>query len=442
MIGKITRKSMRARFGPRRSFIGLAILLGVSFVAGSFVLADSLTLDVRQPVQRAQRERRPRGPGRRSPSTTSKPCATRSRPRSPTTIAAVDGVAIAEPSLQPLRPAARQGRRPDRTRKAHRRSACRGPGPSGISGVTLKDGEAPDGPDEVVIDKVTADKQRLRGRRRRSTIVFDTGTATFTIVGLVGLGDTDGFGGATLASFDPETARQVLGAGDTYDAIDIKLAEGADPATVRPRSRTCCRRAPRSSPASRSPRRQPTTSTRSSRSSAPACSIFAFITTFVSAFIINNVFGITIGQRLRELALMRGVGASTKQVRRLIVLEALIISVTATMLGIVAGVSESPRSSSPSSTPPAPASPTPRSMLQPRTVIVSLIVGVGVTMLSVLVPARRAAKVPPVAAMRPEIGFAALSSSRRLIGGTIVTARRRGDVPGRPVRSARAGRSA
>ena len=65
--------------------------------------------------------------------------------------------------------------------------------------------------------------------------------------------------------------------------------------------------------------------------------IFAFITAFVAAFIINNVFGITIGQRLRELALLRGVGASTKQVRRLIVLEALIISVTATVLGILAG---------------------------------------------------------------------------------------------------------
>ena len=65
--------------------------------------------------------------------------------------------------------------------------------------------------------------------------------------------------------------------------------------------------------------------------------IFAFVTAFVAAFIINNVFGITIGQRLRELALMRGVGASTKQVRRLIVLEALLISVTATVLGIVAG---------------------------------------------------------------------------------------------------------
>ena len=141
----------------------------------------------------------------------------------------------------------------------------------------------------------------------------------------------------------------------------------------------------------------------------------------MAAFIINNVFGITIGQRLRELALMRGIGASTKQVRRLIVLEALIISLTATILGILAGfgvakliiaVFNASGAGFPSSS----------LVLRPPAVIVSLIVGVGVTMASVVFPARRAAKVPPVAAMRPEIGFAAISSSRRLIMGVIVTA--------------------
>ena len=66
--------------------------------------------------------------------------------------------------------------------------------------------------------------------------------------------------------------------------------------------------------------------------------VFAFVTAFVSAFLINNVFQITIGQRLRELALMRAVGARGSQVRRLIYLEALIMSVVATVLGIAGGV--------------------------------------------------------------------------------------------------------
>ena len=169
-------------------------------------------------------------------------------------------------------------------------------------------------------------------------IVFDSGTETFKIVGLVGLGNTDGFGGATLATFDPATAQQVLGAGDTYDAIDIKLAEGADPATVQAAIEDIL-----------PPRTEVVTGEQVAEEASDDINsiisifgngllAFAFITTFVSAFIINNVFGITISQRLRELALMRAVGASTKQVRRMIVAEALIISVTATVLGILGGL--------------------------------------------------------------------------------------------------------
>ena len=144
------------------------------------------------------------------------------------------------------------------------------------------------------------------------------------------------------------------------------------------------------------------------------------MTAFIAAFLINNIFGITIGQRLRELALLRGVGATTKQMRRLIVVEALVISITATVLGIVAGFGvakliitlfNSAGAGFPSST----------MILRPIAVVISLIVGVGVTMASVIFPARRASKVPPVAAMRPEIGFAAISSGRRLVVGSIVT---------------------
>ena len=50
----------------------------------------------------------------------------------------------------------------------------------------------------------------------------------------------------------------------------------------------------------------------------------------------------------------------------------------------------------------------------------AFVVGVGITLASVIIPARRAAKIPPVAAMRPELGFEALSA-KRLVGGTIVT---------------------
>ena len=417
MIGKITRKSMRARWG-RNVFIGLAIMLGVSFVAGSFVLADSLRstfdnlfselnenidLEVRATltVDNIQALRDP------IPASIADD------------VAQVEGVAIVEPSLNRFAQMIDKDGDPIQTQGAPALGVS-WTGPSGISGVVLKEGEAPDGPGEVAIDKATADKHDF-DVGDDIDIVFDTGTETFEIVGLVGLGNADGFGGATLAMFDPETARQVLGAGDTYDAIDIKVADGADPAAVKAAIEEIL-----------PPRTEVVTGQQVAEEAADDINqfisifgngllAFAFITTFVSAFIINNVFGITISQRLRELALMRAVGASTKQVRRMIVAEALIISITATVLGIVIGGIGVAKGIIALFNAAGAGFPDTGLELQPRTIIVSVIVGVGVTLLSVLVPARRAAKIPPVAAMRPEIGFAALGASRRLIAGVVIT---------------------
>jgi putative ABC transport system permease protein len=132
------------------------------------------------------------------------------------------------------------------------------------------------------------------------------------------------------------------------------------------------------------------------------------------------VFCITIGQRLRELALLRAVGANSTQVRQLILVEALVISVTATVIGIIGGLGVAKAIIALFNAAGAGFPPTPLQM-NIRTIVVASIVGIGITLLSVLVPAARAARIPPVAAMRPEIGFGALSASRRLIGGAVVT---------------------
>jgi putative ABC transport system permease protein len=146
---------------------------------------------------------------------------------------------------------------------------------------------------------------------------------------------------------------------------------------------------------------------------------FAFVTAFVSAFLINNVFQITIGQRLRELALMRAVGASGKQVRRLILTEALVMSIIATVLGIGGGVLVARGLLSVFNSAGA-GFPDTGTVLKPLAIVMAFVVGVGITLLSVIVPAWRASRIPPVAAMRPELGFEALSR-RRLVLGTIVT---------------------
>lgn len=416
VIPKLARRSLRARIG-RAIAIGLAILISVAFVSGSFILADSLkaTFDNLFTELTANVDLEVR-----SVLTVDDISAVRDPvPGSvEATVKAVPGVANAEGGLQRTATLLKKNGDAIDTRGAPALGVSWNEDPD-LNGVTLKEGRGPEAADEVVIDKLTADNNDYKVGDD-ITIVFDNGPATFHIVGLVGLGNTDGFGGATVASFAHQYSQQILSAGDTWDVVDIRVDEGADIDAVKAAVEQVL-----------PPRTEVVTGEQVSEEASDSINqiisifgtgllIFAFITAFVAAFIINNVFGITIGQRLRELALMRGIGASTKQVRRLIVLEALIISLTATVLGILAGfgvakliiaIFNASGAGFPSSA----------LVLRPAAVIVSLVVGVGVTMASVVFPARRAAKVPPVAAMRPEIGFAAISSSRRLIIGVIVT---------------------
>jgi putative ABC transport system permease protein len=416
MIGLVTRRSMRAHWG-RSVFIGLAITFGVSFVAGSFVLADSLRStfdslfsDLNEDVDLEVRSTLAiEGAVQRDPVPASLA----------DDLAAIEGVAQVEPVLQRFAQLLDPDGEPVGTQGAPAFGAAWS-GPSGLSGVTLKEGSPPQGIDQVAIDKATADRVGFEVGDP-ITVLFDSGRREFSIVGLIGLADTDGFGGATIAAFDPATAREVLDAGDGYDAIDLAVAEGADRDAVAAAIEEIL-----------PPRTEVVTGEQVAEEASDQIGqfisifgngllTFAFITAFVSAFIINNVFGITIGQRLRELALLRAIGASTVQVRRMILVEALLISVTATFVGILGGLAvarglialfDAAGAGFPSTS----------LIMAPRTVLVSLVVGVGITLASVLVPARRAGRIPPVAAMRPELGFGALSASRRLVGGAVATA--------------------
>ncbi|MEO9237462.1 MAG: FtsX-like permease family protein [Jatrophihabitantaceae bacterium] len=138
---------------------------------------------------------------------------------------------------------------------------------------------------------------------------------------------------------------------------------------------------------------------------------FGAIALLVGTFIIYNTFSMIIAQRLRELALLRAVGASRRQVNRSVLLEAALVGLTGSVLGIVGGVglAYGLRALLNSFNVGLPSGPL---QLQPRTIVVAVLVGVGVTVFSAYAPARRAAKTPPVAAMRAE--FASTGSSLRL----------------------------
>jgi len=411
----LARKSIRARLG-RTIAIALMMTAGVSFVVGSFVLADSLRatfaslsdelvakIDLQVRASEAFE-----GDSNRDPIDA--------------TIAddlqGIDGIEVIEPSLTRFAQLLDQD--------GDLVATTGGPalgfsylGEGGLQGITLKDGRAPYGDNEVVVDKASADRVGYTVGDRVSYLT-DTGTHSATLVGTIGAADSDGFLGASVVALDIPTAIEKFGSGGKVDAIDIGLAAGADTVAVQAAIENVL------------PTRTEvvTGEVLSAESQSDVDGfisvfgtgllIFAFITTFIVAFIINNIFQITIGQRLRELALLRAVGASAKQVRRMIVAEAFFLGVIATALGILGGIGVA-RFIVWAFNQAGIGFPDTSTILEPRTFAAAAAVGIGVTMLSVFVPARRASTIPPVAAMRPELGFDALKK-QQLIIGVVVTA--------------------
>ena len=131
----------------------------------------------------------------------------------------------------------------------------------------------------------------------------------------------------------------------------------------------------------------------------PVLLAFAGVSVFVGAFIIFNAFSITVAQRRREFAMLRALGAGRNQVLRSVVAEALTLGVLASAVGIGAGFGVAKAINALFHLLGVDI-PTAGIALQPRTVVIAVLVGVGVTLFSALVPAIRATRVPPVAALQ------------------------------------------
>jgi putative ABC transport system permease protein len=147
---------------------------------------------------------------------------------------------------------------------------------------------------------------------------------------------------------------------------------------------------------------------------------FALIAVFVGAFIIYNTFSIIVAQRGREMALMRAIGASRKQVLWSVLLEAAIVGLIAAVLGLIAGigVAAALKALLAAFGIDIPAG---GIVLLPRTIIVSVLVGVLVSLASAFFPALRASRVPPIAAMRDLALDRSGRSRKRIVIGALIT---------------------
>ncbi len=203
--------------------------------------------------------------------------------------------------------------------------------------VKILSGEAPDADHEVAIDATSAEENDIEVG---STIkvLFRGPTEEFTVVGTVGFGDDKDLGGATSAYFDIHTAQRVLGTPGVFDTIDISAADGVSQSelvdnlsTVVPEGAEAVTGATVSDENAKAVQED-------LKMVSILLTIFAGIALFVGGFIIWNTFSMIVTQRSREIALMRAIGATKRQIKRSLLLEAILIGAGASAIGVALGI--------------------------------------------------------------------------------------------------------
>jgi len=420
---KATLKGLMAH-KLRLAATALAIVLGVSFVSGTYVLTDTITASfdslfkqVTQGIDVAVRSEETFGGIDTGEVRDPMPASLLER------IQAVDGVRVAEGSVTGYAQLVGKDGKALTTGGAPSLGVSFNQDTQFTAGSTVRSGRLPSGPTEMAIDAKTAeDTGYVVGDRAK--VLFQGPARDFTVSGIIGFGEADNLGGARLVGFDLATAQEVMNREGRFDEIDVAAEEGVTAGQLRDRIRAAVE-----------PRYEVLTGEELAEDSAAAINdtigrflgtallAFAFVALLVGAFLIFNTFTIIVAQRTRELALLRCLGASRRQVMNSVLLESVIVALVASLVGLGLGVLIAGGLKALLSTFLGADIPATGIQFQPRTVVVSLAVGLIVTVLAAVMPARKATRVPPVAALQPETAFAPTGfRKRRIVLGVLVTA--------------------
>jgi putative ABC transport system permease protein len=377
----------------------LAIVLGVAFVSGTFVFTDTINArfetlftDVYAGVDASVRPETPEfgaQPGQNPGSFDESLLAD---------VSALEGVSVAEGSVggfaQIIAPNGDPigGQGPPTLGFSWIETAA-------LSSVHIADGNgrAPSGPGEVVIDVGTAGGNDLTIGDEVGIQTLG-GTETFEIVGLANFGTEDNLAGATLSIFSLDEGRRLFGLEGRLTSIDILGSDEVAPESLVEAIAPVLPDGAEVVTGDQQTQEQLESITEGLGFLSTALLAFAGVAVFVGAFVIQNTFRIVVAQRIRELALFRAVGATGRQLVSLVTLEALIVGTLASVVGVFAGIGvasgiKAAMNAGGFGLPDGPLT------VEPRTIFVGLTVGIAVTLVSALLPARRAATVPPVAAM-------------------------------------------
>ncbi len=285
---------------------------------------------------------------------------------------------------------------------------------------TFTEGSRVPGPDELVIDAASASKGGF-AVGDMVTVLTQTGSHTLPLVGTVRYGSVDSPGGASIAMFDLATTQKLMLAGAAeVDTVMVKAVEGIDEETMTARLAGVLPDGIEALTGSAITEEVQNSIAEGLGFFNTFLLVFAVIGLVVASFTIYNTFQIIVTQRIQEMALLRSIGATRRQVLWAQLLEAVFVGVVASVVGVVAGVLVAGLL---------------KAMLAAfgidipagglvftsRIVIISLAVGIGVTVVSALFPSRRASRIPPLAAIRDVVVEQSGESRRRLLLGLTLT---------------------
>ncbi|NGO80851.1 ABC transporter permease [Streptomyces sp. YC504] len=261
----------------------------------------------------------------------------------------------------------------------------------------MESGTGPSSANEIALDSKTAERA---GYKVGDTVRLSVNGPVITPK-ITGIFDADDNGsvsaGGTLVTFDNATAQKQFAKPGEYDQIMVTAAPGTGQAELRDALAAAVPKTADLDTADKLVADQEKTIDAETSGIKTFMLVFAGIALFVGIFIIANTFTMLVAQRSKEIALMRAVGASRKQITRSVLAEAFFVGLVAAVVGLAAGIGIGVGMRSILGTNVGlPDGPT---VIAPATVISAFAVGIVVTMLSAWLPGRRAAKIPPVAAM-------------------------------------------
>ncbi|KOU03742.1 ABC transporter permease [Streptomyces sp. NRRL F-5755] len=379
----------------------LAVCLGVAFVSGTLVFADSTAEAQRAAASKSFADIAVTVTAKEPP-----PGAAANQRNSALDdalvrkLADVPGVASVRPEADGSAALNAADGTPLRVKPGANQAAGYVPGKDGKdSRYPLAEGRAPADSGELAVDSGTAAAGHFR---IGDTVTLATKGPVMTkrLVGIVTTEDTRVTAGGTLAVFDKATAQKLFASPGHYTGIDLSAAPGTDQSELSRRVTAMlpADRAVATTGAGQADQQAIFVNT-VTRGYEKMPLVFAGVSLFIGSFLIINTFTMLVSRRTREIALLRAIGASRRQVSRSVLLEALMVGLVASAAGFllglgIASVLPSILSTDGNTLPQGPL------VIGPRPVMAALGVGVGVTVLAAWLPSRRAAKVAPVEAMR------------------------------------------